>query len=801
MNFKSRFLTLSIKEQLGISIILLTIYSVSVILSIFCSFCYQILKIDYRQKKMYFYDRYKEYIEACFYFHNFCLLQYEELLKRMQNQIYKHHQKLYFYNFTSNFDNNYSKQKVKIFDPNDYINNPNNDIYKINDNLFYFCYNSNSELCEYLGDFAKNKYYSFSSIISANNIHETFHIPGYNVSMMSQPLLVNINKSIIFSFNTSKIYQNLIDIFGDYSNYNSYKLNYYYKVNLEYIMGNTFKMFWYYFQDVLFLFDHMFKKQVEEMNNREEKVIINRKNPLTIYEFVKIISGYYTSVKFPINKFSLISYYNKGYYYIEANMIDNYLNFINEKLSDFLDIWFIPLNYENNTIISPELCLIFLLKQYKYQIDSNKIKEIYKQIIRGKSNITDCFIDKNIFDKQQKIKSVLDRNISHFMTINNSINQGILNIDNIPYYFVKYSYPSYSVLKDFKSDYLLLDQVNFYLFASFKEPIEFSNFVFQINKNCFFIIVILILYSWVFCLCINIFIFIKVQSQITGPIKKLQEAIESSSIKDENIFKYEYDDFINELFLTSKELLTGHIDKNNNESRLDNFNILSIHKDKQENIDNNLYQRNLIINNDLLSQLIKEQQNMMDFSNNIKINEEFGEIYELQKKKTNDNNIRLKNNIKLNKFLNENLSNKNNKNQNEEKEREPFKNLFRISEYLLYHKNKVENNYIKINNNQLIKDENTKSNLSKLSSNLNQNNDSLKINQKLKKTFVKGNNYIKNDDNENITINMLDNNDMTYLWYMEEKKKNNKSFNYEINNNYDELFCDCDIYKRNQEKS
>ena len=75
----------------------------------------------------------------------------------------------------------------------------------------------------------------------------------------------------------------------------------------------------------------------------------------------------------------------------------------------------------------------------------------------------------------------------------------------------------------------------------------------------------------------------------------------------------------------------------------------------------------------------------------------------------------------------------------------------------------------------------------------------LKTNLKLKKTIVKGDIPGKSDDNENYSINMLDNDDISYLWYMEAKKKKNKSFDYKVGKNYDELFIDNNFYRTNQE--
>ena len=291
-------------------------------------------------------------------------------------------------------------------------------------------------------------------------------------------------------------------------------------------------------------------------------------------------------------------------------------------------------------------------------------------------------------------------------------------------------------------------------------------------------------------------IFNKVIVQLIEPILKLQEAIESSSIKDDNIFKYEYDDFISDLFLTSKELLNGQINNSGNGRGLNQINIIS--KSKKNNIKKNEYQRNLIINNDIMNQLISEQQNMMDFSKNIQINYLFNKNLE----NNNDNIINTNKNfhshkIDDNKLLfnlnddnnKDNIPNKNKKYKSyEEKNRLSYKKLFQISEYLFYYQNKVENNYIHLVNN-LKKDERRKSNISNIKS-----DEPLNISTKSKKTINLSESYGKNDDKDNIKINMLRNKNISYLWYMEAKKKMNKSLNYKINTNYDELFNDFNIY-------
>ena len=221
------------------------------------------------------------------------------------------------------------------------------------------------------------------------------------------------------------------------------------------------------------------------------------------------------------------------------------------------------------------------------------------------------------------------------MDDSNLIYQGILDIipntDEFPFYFMKYSYPNYNSLREFQSEYLFSDQMNFYLFTSFKIAQKYVDHVYQISLNIFYFIVMVIIYSWLICLFINLIIFFKVIKEWTEPFTKLQEAVESSNIKDDSIFIYKHDDIINELFLTCKELLTGQID-NNNENGLKNFNILQNNKDKK--IDKNIYKKNLIINNEIMEELINKQQSMLDFSNNIKENEP-NNIKGFMTKKTN----------------------------------------------------------------------------------------------------------------------------------------------------------------------
>ena len=79
-------MNLSMKEQICITIIGLTLFCLCVILIVCCSLIYEILNKDYEQKKLYFYNRYKQYIESTFYLQSFYMMQYEEIIHRIQKQ-------------------------------------------------------------------------------------------------------------------------------------------------------------------------------------------------------------------------------------------------------------------------------------------------------------------------------------------------------------------------------------------------------------------------------------------------------------------------------------------------------------------------------------------------------------------------------------------------------------------------------------------------------------------------------------------------------------------------------------------
>ena len=172
-----------------------------------------------------------------------------------------------------------------------------------------------------------------------------------------------------------------------------------------------------------------------------------------------------------------------------------------------------------------------------------------------------------------------------------------------------------------------------------------------------------------------------------------------------------------------------------------------------------------------MEELINKQQSMMDFSNNIKTSE-FNSLTNKTISKKSKKIVNEGNKKKSIQIDNNKNSEKENIKTEKNEDDKAYINLFKISEYLDYYRSKSEshnNIYIDLENNEETK--------------------TSKIISKKDKSSSISNNLGNDEINDNNYINMLDETDITYLWYMESKKKN-KTFNYNISNNCQELFTE-----------
>ena len=786
MSIISGFLTLSIKSQLWITILVLTLFSFLVILALPGSFSYEILMENYKRKKNFFYNEYLEYIQASYNFQSFKILKYEEIVKRMAKQIYKYNIRENFYEYQTDLQTNTKVEEL--------FENTSNE----KDKLYFYCYNNAEEYCQYTKDKLINKYESLDGLIFSHDVINRFKDPGFSSQIIDSFFTIHINDYVLYGFNKTGLYSAIIN-YADGNSINESELNSYYQnlINerIAYVTNDLRDSV----NSKLFLYHELFSKvltEIEQVRENEDLPILTRDSiSKDLFYSANAYLGFYSKIELSNNKCYLINYLSnqERYYFFQFNLIKNYLDIIGNSFSNEQNMDLIPVYPDNFTIISPGLCTRFLMKQSKEMFNENILKQTYNKIKKGVDGIETCIYNKKILDNKM-IKEMLKTNITHFLNVNNKFYQGLIELDQ-PYFFLKAPFPNLNLLKEFKTDYLLLDEVDFYLFAPFKEPIEFANYVKSQYKNLFFLIAVLILYVWIICFIVNMIIYCKIAKLITEPIYKLQEAIENNNIKDEKIFKYEYDDIINELFITCKELLTGQIDVNNSQKYTSQFNILNKQKDKDKIIDKSKYEKNLIINNEIVNKLINEEQNMMNFKDEIDFNDNSTINHNINDKEAEEigyKNKKILSRTKLNdiEYNNENKEKveniKQSKNKEEEdKEKNSYKSMFKLAQYLYYYRCKVEENNIIVNINS--NNEEKKSIRSRINNN-SQNPNLIKNNVKNKKSISRSGPSDKIE--ENFTVNVLKDKNMSYLWYMEMKKKNNRCFNYQLSEELEELFID-----------
>jgi hypothetical protein len=113
----------------------------------------------------------------------------------------------------------------------------------------------------------------------------------------------------------------------------------------------------------------------------------------------------------------------------------------------------------------------------------------------------------------------------------------------------------------------------------------------QVLHNSFLGIIICCFFFWLIIIIIIIIIEKNISFEVTHPIKKLKQCIETMNLMDDKIFEYPEDNSINELFKTCKELLKGDLYQKKKKPK-ENFEEL------------NIKNQNLIINNKIISDMI-----------------------------------------------------------------------------------------------------------------------------------------------------------------------------------------------------
>ena len=165
------------------------------------------------------------------------------------------------------------------------------------------------------------------------------------------------------------------------------------------------------------------------MNEIDEKFALDEVAPNDIKKYneaamtyIKAVIGYYSTIELANDKCFLVSYNNidEKYYYSQFNLITNYLYVVNNILENELNMNFIPLYSGNHSIISPELCTTFLMKQSNDMFDENSWY-FRNSLVRANYNN----IEKGVFETTKYLELFLRNTL---LNENHELNNRYLHI-------------------------------------------------------------------------------------------------------------------------------------------------------------------------------------------------------------------------------------------------------------------------------------------------------------------------------------------------------------------------------------
>ena len=616
MNIKKIFLTLSITHQISIVIFSISLICLLFILGIFYLYTNIILSIQSRRRKQYYYNKYKEIIVSEIQFQTFLLYQYEQLIKGFNYQIYYYdHSKNDLYDtiisYKKDLVKNYKETKKEEYNPN-----------KSDYNKTYYLLSFSNDV--YLDS---NIYYSLSSMLTSIdnqlNVLRNITIPYYgnNIRIINDYTFVHFKEKSLYSVNRTRIEEilnisdgNIADYYGELiqNNFRKYK-----KYMDAYKNGELFFIDIFY-RNKFYLFNNYIY-----MNNNNSK------------EYLNNISYYFNIIDYETGKTFIADNgdKNKVNFIGQNSIISDYINIIFSKIQNSSNINVIPVFPQNNTIMSVELCYAFLYKQMiilnltskNNNFSVEKFDEIYKNLKIGESNIGDCILDKKYNIKtNQNSYNILNIKFNKYYSIKNVRELSLFKLSDSfmseNFFCIKYTFPDFNSILNFKPNFLTLDQLNLYCFKSFYKPTHYFNTMTIFLNNCQYFMILFLLYLWIIIISYFFFRLKKLFREIVDPIINLNEVIRHLDVKGENILKYEADDSINELFKLCNDLLLGKY----KQKMMHEYDIEK-NLEQIENIKNNNDFSNLKINIKLIEEMIENKNEININSDEIKtfnVNEE-----------------------------------------------------------------------------------------------------------------------------------------------------------------------------------
>ena len=658
MNIKQQFLTLSIRHQITLSIIVLTLTCLLLCLSVLSLYANIMTNILALKRKEYFYQKYQDIVESEIKFQSMLLYQHEHLIKGFNSQIY-------YYGLSQDdlYDTKikYEKDLIKTYEETtemDYENSKDNFVYYIK----YFSDNAymDSKVFNLLAS-------THSSVDNQLNILRNFRVPylGESFKIVNDYVFVRLREQSLYSTNRTRI-KEIEDISsGNFSKYYDDLVDFYSQKYRNFM--NEFKKGELPFMDIFFPDKYdLFLNYVNETY-----LNINFKN--NIKKYLDGISSNFHFIDYVTEKTFITDNGDKknGIFLGQNSILPDYINIFFSKYHNASDINVIPVFSTNNTIMSVSLCYAFLYKQMiflnlteeKNIFGEEKLNEIYNKLKKGVSNIGDCILDKKYnFDTKQNAFEILNIKFDKLYSIKNSREISLVKLsDSIlgnSLICIKYTFPDYISLFDFKPTFFTLDQLNLYCFKIFYEPKHYEDDMETFFLNCQFFMIMLLILLWVAISFYLVFRIKKLFKEVIDPINNLINVINKLEVNEENMLKYESDDTINELFQLCNNLLLGkYKQKNIHDSELDK------NEGKNENNGNMNNLNNLKLNIKLVEDMI-ENKNDFNLKGDEILTFKINDYLSNAKMGYRNNNIQLNNNNEMRKtvIVKRKLGKKNNAN-------------------------------------------------------------------------------------------------------------------------------------------
>ena len=606
------FLQLSLKSQIYFALFLLILVCFSLMFFFLIVLSIELISQTKIDRKKFFYDLGRKNIDSSIFFQNLCIIQYDQLMKLINNQVY-YLGKTFGHIFITMGS---LGQKCKEYDPATYeeeLEKSKNDNYT---KLYYYCYGNKIFFQMFLplletSVLIKCKSFKAIRIIYYGNDVQflngfIFYLNYYNAFFS---LDIKDMKDLIDNVGGDNMHQYIIDKIVRQKE----KLQLYFDKYLNHELD--------FFQNIFTypnsIFDNYFNETDIEQNydNSTE-------------EYIEYMSYNFMFLDYANNQLFLVNIANieRNTVMAESRVVENYLELIYHLLRRRDEFDVIPLYTENNTIISVNLCFLNIIKQMLHidldwsrnkVIDSDDFSEfidkIRKSLKKGESKIDDCFISNYIYLFEKKygskynnnmntnIKKIFSYNFDNYYDLNFTESHMFFRNTNTEfgkYYFgIKHKFPDYASALNFGATYFLLNQINLYSFTSFYPSYRYYTRSIEILTKCLMVTIFILIYIWIILSIILFCIAENVISDIVKPISHLQSLVDNSlnsrgDNKEENI-NFNIDENIKNLCILTKNLLSntkfdvqkfGNSDENSSENTLSSKN----------------FQNNLILNEKLL---------------------------------------------------------------------------------------------------------------------------------------------------------------------------------------------------------